>query len=543
MYVAYIQSPVRIGFRVYKKTSTNTCKFTANMGKNKFNVRFRLEQRKTEDGKVINENVPINADITFNGRRIFYFTGYRIDASKWIDEKKDGVLIQQVRRNNFNAKGESAATINEKLQQIRAAAANIFKRFDVEGITATPNMVRDALKKELNEEKELTQSVVSCFKEYLDWGTKQGWRESTIKKRRTMMAHLKDFRPTACFNDIDENFFLDFKEFLIKDKKHVNSHVAKTISEIRGFLNWATSRGYNKNEAYKRVKVSLDGTNQDNRGAMFSLTFNEFVHLYTMDLSLPHLDRVRDVFCFCCATGMRYSDVKNLKWSNIEDDCIVYTSIKTTTTSVIPMNQFSTGIIKKYEPFKEISEFILPVISNQKYNDYLKDLGKLAGLDGPITKTDYRGAKRVETTKKKWELLTSHVARKTFVTICIDLGIPGDIVRSIIGHKDPAMIARYERFNTNQKSEMMNRFNVSIKPVNVFERDITDDERRTLNIADRDAYMEKIRTDQAAADLDVALLEKLRGNDLESFNIATRLPDEGRLKYMQRIAELITAKQ
>ena len=55
--------------------------------------------------------------------------------------------------------------------------------------------------------------------------------------------------------------------------------------------------------------------------------------------------------------------------------------------------------------------------------------------------------------------------------------------------------------------------------------------------------MEKIRTDQAAADLDVALLEKLRGNDLESFNIATRLPDEGRLKYMQRIAELITAKQ
>ena len=139
--------------------------------------------------------------------------------------------------------------------------------------------------------------------------------------------------------------------------------------------------------------------------------------------------------------------------------------------------------------------------------------------------------------------MTSHVARKTFVTICIDLGIPGDIVRSIIGHKDPSMIARYERFNTNQKSEMMNRFNVSIKPVNVFERDITDDERRTLNIADRDAYMEKIRTDQAAADLDVALFEKLRGNDLESFNIATRLPDEGRLKYMQRIAELITAKQ
>ena len=513
------------------------------MGKNKFNVRFRLEQRKAEDGTIETENVPIIADITFNGRRIFYFTGHRIDASKWINEKKDGVLIQQVRRNNFNAKGESAATINEKLQQIKAAAANIFKRFDVEGITATPNMVRDALKKELNEEKEITQSIIPCFEEYIDWGIKQGWREATIKKRKTTMSHLKSFRPTACFNDIDERYFLDLKDYLINDKHHINTVVAKLIREVRGFLNWATARGYNKNESYKRVKVNLDGTNQDNRGAMFSLSFDEFVHLYTMDIALPHLDRVRDVFCFCCVTGMRYSDVKNLKWTNIEGDCIVYTSIKTTTTSVIPLNQFSAGIIKKYEPTKEISEFVLPVVSNQKYNDYLKDLGKLAGLDGPITKTDYRGAKRVETTKKKWELLTSHVARKTFVTICIDLGIPGDIVRSIIGHKDPAMIARYERFNTNQKSEMMNRFNVSIKPVNVFERDITDDERRTLNIADRDAYMEKIRTDQAAADLDVALLEKLRGNDLESFNIATRLPDEGRLKYMQRIAELITAKQ
>ena len=111
------------------------------------------------------------------------------------------------------------------------------------------------------------------------------------------------------------------------------------------------------------------------------------------DLEIPetknYLERVRDVFLFCCFTGLRYSDVYNLRKSDIKDGQIEITTIKTHDYLVIELNDHSRAILEKYEDVHFEGDKALPVISNQKMNTYLKELGKLADIDEPIKQTYY----------------------------------------------------------------------------------------------------------------------------------------------------------
>ena len=136
------------------------------MDKTNHKVTFRLEQRrsnpKDKTSPLIVENVPIIADITFNGRRIFFFSGHRIDVTKW------DAVKQKVKRNNFNTKGESATDINGRLDKIRVAVDAVFTRMNVNGIPFTTANVRDELKSELNEEKSAPQKLTDYYAQFIE---------------------------------------------------------------------------------------------------------------------------------------------------------------------------------------------------------------------------------------------------------------------------------------------------------------------------------------------------------------------------------------
>lgn len=513
------------------------------MGKIKFNIRFRLEQRRKDSkdpkSELITDNLPINADITFSGRRVVYYTGHRIDAAKWVDNEVNGVRVQQVKRNNFNAKGESAATINEKLQRIKIAVANVFLRFEVNNQVPTPNSVRAELKKELNEETIVSKSVFDYYQQFIDEvSVSDAWSISTKKKHKTMMNLLKEFKPTLFFEDMTEDFFTKYVSFLIDEKQHINSYVNKSLKDIKWFLNWATRKGYNRNLDYQNFTVKLKGIAMSSKANIFALSADEFLHLYNLELKLPYLERVRDVFCFCCTTGLRYSDVKNLKWANVKESHIEFVTIKTDDPLIIPLNDFSKAIIKKYEVYKEVDDHVLPVISNQKYNKYLKTLGKAAGFDDEQTKVYYRGTERIEETFKKADILTSHVARKTFVTLGLFWGVPAEVIRSWTGHKDAKVMDRYVKFNNGQKSAMMERFNVDNGPSEtIFDMSITDEERKALEIPSKNEYLALVANDHPLAEYHIAMLEKHRGNELDAFNHAAKLPDDLKLKFMHSLSK------
>lgn len=156
-----------------------------------------------------------------------------------------------------------------------------------------------------------------------------------------------------------------------------------------------------------------------------------------------YLERVRDVLIFCCYTGLRYSDVENLRRSDVKENHIQVTTIKTADSLTIELNKHSRDILKKYAdiPFKDNKA--LPVISNQKMNTYIKELGKLAGIDTLVRITQYRGNECIEHMFPKYGLLCTHTGRKTFICKVLSLGIATNVVMKWTGHSDYTAMKPY----------------------------------------------------------------------------------------------------
>ena len=152
------------------------------------------------------------------------------------------------------------------------------------------------------------------------------------------------------------------------------------------------------------------------RKQIIVLTENEFMKLYTLDLSdNKSLSKVRDVFCFQCLTGQRFSDIASLNRDDIKDNSWYLHTYKTRDIIEIPLTPLAKEILNRYK----LNSQPLPVISQQKTNDYLKELCAIAELNDSITLVRYRGSERVEYKKPKYEFITTHTARRTFVTISL----------------------------------------------------------------------------------------------------------------------------
>lgn len=507
------------------------------MKKYKFTVQFRLEKRndtpKDKDGKML--NAQILADITFECKRIFYYVGYRIDEAKWINDRAtDGTRIQQVKKNTFNKRGESATEINMRLREIKQAVENVFHRLEVNDVRPTTNVVRDELKKELDEEARANRPLVEYYAQFVA-ETKENntWTKATVTKHNTLISHIQGFKKHVEFDDVTDDFLNAFIRYLINEKNLSNPYVVKLIKNFKTFMNWATKKGFNKSLAYRTFEPQLKGVSTSDKTNIIALSPDEFMHLFNLDIKMPHLDRVRDVFCFCCATSLRYSDVRNLKWSNVKEDRIEIVTIKTDDPISIYFNDLSYSIIKKYEASKGVSEYVLPVISNQKYNDYLKELGKLAGFDQPQIKVTFRGSQRIEKNVPKYELLTSHVARKTFVTLGLYKGIPAEIIRSFTGHKDAKVMERYFKFNGQEKKNQMQNFSFKNEALKtVFDYDITDAERAILDITEKNEYINLVATDKDLAMFHLALLFQRRGNKQEMVDCVHKLSKERMVEFL-----------
>ena len=171
------------------------------------------------------------------------------------------------------------------------------------------------------------------------------------------------------------------------------------------------------------------------------------------------LERVRDMFCFCCFTSLRYSDMRNLKRSDIVDGVINVTTVKTHDKIAIELNKYSKAILDKYKDQVFPNGAVLPVISNQKMNDYLKELAELAGINAPVTQIYYLNGERIEETQPKYSVLGTHAGRRTFICNALSMGIPADIVMKWTGHSDYSAMKPYIDIAQAEKSKAMAKFN------------------------------------------------------------------------------------
>ena len=423
----------------------------------KRNIIFTLESRK-KDGVLIVENVPIRMRVNFASKRIEFTTGYRIDAAKWDTDK------QRVRNGCTNKLKQSASEINASLLGYYTEVQEIFKKFEVEEIMPTPEQIKEAFNalhrpiEEVKPRKSTPNAFYKVFDEFVrDCGRQNDWTDSTYEKFAAVKNHLMNFRDGLTFDFFDEKGLNDYVTYLRDVKEMRNSTIDKQLSFLKWFLRWAFKKGLHQNNAYDSYKPKLKSTQKK----IIFLTWEELNKLREFEIPAAKqaLDRVRDVFLFQCFTGLRYSDVFNLRRSDIKGDHIEVTTVKTSDSLIIELNNHSKAILDKYKDVAFEDDKVLPVITNQKMNDYLKELAELAGIDEPVRQTYYRGNERIDEVTPKYALLGTHAGRRTFICNALALGIPPQVVMKWTGHSDYKAMKPYIDIADDIKANAMSKFN------------------------------------------------------------------------------------
>ena len=423
----------------------------------KRNIIFTLESRK-KDGVLIVENVPIRMRVNFASKRIEFTTGYRIDAAKWDTDK------QRVRNGCTNKLKQSASEINASLLGYYTEVQVIFKKFEVEEIMPTPEQIKEAFNalhkpiEEVKQRKSTPNAFYKAFDEFVrDCGRQNDWTDSTYEKFAAVKNHLMNFRDGLTFDFFDEKGLNDYVTYLRDVKEMRNSTIGKQLSFLKWFLRWAFRKGVHQNNAYDSYKPKLKSTQKK----IIFLTWEELNKLREFEIPAAKqaLDRVRDVFLFQCFTGLRYSDVFNLRRSDIKGDHIEVTTVKTSDSLIIELNKHSKAILDKYKDVAFEDDKVLPVITNQKMNDYLKELAELAGIDEPIRQTYYKGNERIDEVTPKYALLGTHAGRRTFICNALALGIPPQVVMKWTGHSDYKAMKPYIDIADDIKANAMSKFN------------------------------------------------------------------------------------
>ena len=420
----------------------------------KRNIVFGFENRKYK-GKLISDNVPIRIRLTYSGNRIELSTGLRIDRDKWDTKEK------KVKKNCTNKLKQSASDINAKLSGYEFDLQNVFKKFEIEERIPTNEEVKHLFNQIYSDNK--TNSKKKGFFEYLDEfilenGKQKNWTDKTYSKFETVKNHLKNFNSKSTFSYFDDRGLTSYVEFLRERREMRNSTIDNQVSFLKWFLKWAYSKGYNNNLAYQTFKPKLKTTQKK----IIFLTPEELKKIkeFNIPQTKKYLERVRDVFLFSCYSGIRYSDAFNLKKTDIKDGYFEITTVKTNDSLIIELNKNTKEILEKYKDIPFQGNKALPVISNQRMNEYIQELGKLTEIEEPIRITYYKGNERKDEVIPKHKLLSTHAGRRTFICNALSLGIPVNVVMKWTGHSDYKSMKPYIDIADNIKVNAMKKFDL-----------------------------------------------------------------------------------
>lgn len=430
----------------------------------KRNVSFvaEPERRSTAEDK----SSYLRCVVTWGKNRVRFNIGYRINPDGWAKDS------QRCKVKTTHGKQKiPASIINKDIEDFDSLINEIFSSFEEEDIVPDTKQLRERFEQKTRkkdnpkeEETDVDNSIFPLYDKFMKENQTNGrWNGSTDKKYTTLKNHLLAISPKLTFEELnDEGMNLLLEHFSKETGKYKrkglsNETISKNIELLRVFLRWANERGFCELNRMVTVRPRLKRVPRP----VVYLEWDELMTVYNYDFKNQHyLANVRDIFCFCCFTSLRFSDVKNLKWSDFNgDESFTITTIKTADRVTIELNKYALSILDRYKDLELPNKLVFPVISNQKFNAYLKKIGEKCKLEAPVTIVTFKGNKRFEDVYAKKELMSSHMARRTFVTNALSLGIPPNVVMKWTGHSDYKAMMPYIDIVDSSKKKAMTIFN------------------------------------------------------------------------------------
>jgi integrase len=386
-------------------------------------VSFLLTQPKAE------KPTPIFAFIAFDGQRVKVYSGLSIHPKQWIKAE------QRAQERGYPANG----AVNDTLKLLAERLLKCYDTYRAKGELPTVEALREVAVPTpapvVISAEPIAAQFWNIFAEWVALAHARG-KVTSGRLYTTVGRHLRNFEQAsgmaADFDTITASFGDRYTTYLLHNARLTDNTVAKQVSTLKRFLRWARERGHTTATAFERLNWKR------HEADIMTLTSEEVTALEQLVLPIgTYLDNARALFLLACYTGLRFSDLVSIQPEHVRGTMLRLTTKKTREIVSVPLQSPALAIVNRL-----LAGEVHP-ITNQRLNDYLKELGQLACIDSPVEVIRFRGGHRESATFAKWERLGCHTGRRTFVTLSLERGLRPELVMKITGHRSWRSFQRY----------------------------------------------------------------------------------------------------
>ena len=367
-----------------------------------------------------NGEAPVCMRITVNKRVAEVMIKRSIPVDLWNQKKECS-----------KGKDRVATELNHYINTVRAKVLQIHRELEIDNKSITADIIKDCF---YGRDK-VQRSLLEVYAEHNEKCRAligKEYTESTVTKFDTSINRLKEYIPSCYHRDdimlaeLDGQFIRDFDFWLKTDKHCQNNSALKHLKNLKKVIRIALANDWIKKDPFYGIHFKQDEVNVE------FLSREELDILMNKEFTIKRLEQVRDVFVFCCFTALAFVDVQQLSREHLIKDnngalWIRKARQKTNQMCNVPVLSIPQRILRKYEDNAECIKkgVLLPVISNQRMNAYLKEIADVCGI-----------AKR----------LTTHVARHTAATVVfLANDVSMENVSKILGHSNIRMTQHYAK--------------------------------------------------------------------------------------------------
>ena len=402
-------------------------------------IPVHLRYNKTKHFKDRQNQVPIYMDYSF-GERLRISTKVFVNPNNWDHEKqkiKGGDTDAGIKNNRLTILKTKLFTIESEAiaNDIHLTVEYIKKKLS----TSIP------VKENATNEKYFLQNWNGFVtgNPDINQNTQRNYDNTLI----VLQDYCEKYSKKLTFESINSDFYQDLRRYFANDRKITNNTSGKYIKNLKAFMNYCTKKGINTNLAFQDFEILEDPKE------ITYLTNEEIRKIMDAKLDSGILEHSRDLFLLSCFSGLRYSDTQKLTPANITDEYIVFTTVKTKQPQNTPITPQAREILVKYNNQ-------LPKIQLHTYNTNIKLVGKAAKINELMTRIRFVGSERKEETKPKYAFFSSHLAKRTYVSIFFRLGGRIESIMQTTGNKDRKTMKSYLSIKDDDiKKETLRIFN------------------------------------------------------------------------------------